>query len=246
MSSGNFPNLSGLIASQWPTGIEGGSLFAGNGSNIVVGANPPYSVTDYFAFYPNFGGATSPATGTLTGNILSPVEEGQINGFQVGQPVSGPGIPSGTTVQAVDFTDIPNVLTLSQAGTVGGSVALTVWNPDNYVIPAPVLAAYINLASASLMWARWRDTWLFGMALYINHFSTLWLRASGDACSSPGRIAAAGLARGITISKSVGPVSQGMQVVAGLDDWGSWNQTEAGLQFATFAKVMGMGPMLVW
>jgi hypothetical protein len=73
------------------------------------------------------------------------------------------------------------------------------------------------------------------------------LRSDGDASYSTAReIAQSGLAQGITTSASAGPVSESIQPVAGLETWGHWNQTEYGVQFIGFAKIIGAGPLLLW
>jgi len=61
-----------------------------------------------------------------------------------------------------------------------------------------------------------------------------------------GQAAAAGLARGITVSKGTGLVSEGIQPISGLENWGAWNETEYGIRFATTAKIVGSGCMLLW
>ena len=115
-------------------------------------------------------------------------------------------------------------------------------------LPDVVVNAYISLASASLVQARWGEaTWPIAMGLFVAHYVTLYLRSDGDAVySSPGRVATAGLAHGITVSKSAGGVSAGIQPATGLEAWAAWTQTEYGVQFASMAKLVGAGPMLVW
>lgn len=243
MGSGNWPNLNGLIASQWPNGRGGFDIFLGAGaSNIVIGTNAPYGPADYFALYSHFGGVTTPITGNLTGAVMTGIT--QTAGLSAGWPVSGPGIMPNTSLLSVDS---PTQITLSQSATVGGSeITLAVFNPANYVLPAPVLAAYISLATACLVQARWQDTWIVAMGWFINHFCILWMRSNGDPCTLPGRIAAAGLTRGITASKAVAGVSQSIEVVNGLEGWAAWTSTESGVQLSTFMKVFGAGASLLF
>lgn len=73
-------------------------------SNIVVGTNPPYTVADFLAVYPQFGGTSSTLTGALTqgSNILVGA---QLSGFGTGGfgqggfgvPVPPPGGEPGQT-----------------------------------------------------------------------------------------------------------------------------------------------------
>jgi Protein of unknown function (DUF4054) len=60
------------------------------------------------------------------------------------------------------------------------------------------------------------------------------------------QIAAQGLAGGIQTSKSVGDVSVSYQVLTALEDWGAWNLTKYGQLLATQARVIGMGPMVIY
>jgi hypothetical protein len=60
------------------------------------------------------------------------------------------------------------------------------------------------------------------------------------------QIAAQGLAGGIQVSKSVGDVSVSYQALEALADWGALALTKYGQQLATWAKVVGSGPMVIW
>jgi hypothetical protein len=60
------------------------------------------------------------------------------------------------------------------------------------------------------------------------------------------QIAAQGLAFGLQTSKSVGDVSVGYTTLEALADWGSWNLTVYGQELITLARVVGMGPALIW
>lgn len=115
------------------------------------------------------------------------------------------------------------------------------------IVPPPVIDAYIALASAHLVQARWQDTWKLAMALFIAHFLTLYLQSEGSATgnSTKAQIAQQGIARGIAVAKSVDGVSVSYQKIEGLEDWAAWQLTTYGQLFATFAKGMGSIPMLV-
>jgi hypothetical protein len=238
------PDYNLLALGFWGSGNEIAAGLAG-GSNIAIGSNPPWSATDFLSFYPKFGGLPTapPLTlqGTLAAGSPAVTEVGSIAGLVPGQLVAGPGLPTGCTVVSVDSD---TQITLSQSATSDGQSTLTVYVVP--LVPLAVLNAYIALASASLVQARWRATWPIAMGLFVAHFATLWLRSDGDSYSTPGQAATAGLKQGITVSAAAGGVSQGTQPVTGLDTWAAWNQTQYGVQFASFAKVAGAGPMLVW
>lgn len=63
---------------------------------------------------------------------------------------------------------------------------------------------------------------------------------------SGAEIAAQGLAGGIQVSKGVGDVSVGYQALDTLSSWGAWGLTTYGQQLATMAKIVGIGPALIY
>ena len=154
-----------------------------NASGIIVGNNPAYAVSDFFAIYPQFG--------------------------------------------SFDITQTPPVYT--------------------GLIPQPVVVVFINLASACLQQGRYQDSWSFCMALFIAHYCTLYLQTIQN--SSPGDAAtvySTGLAKGIAVAKSVGPVSVSYQPLQGFEDWGAWNLTVFGLQLIQLARVIAPGILWVY
>ncbi len=238
-SSSPFPNFDLFLNEVWGSGDSVSVPFPGAYSNIITGTNPAYTVTDFYSFYPQFGGAPLPLLGTLTpGSTLVPCSA--TGNAASGQFVSGTGIPSGDYIVSV----VPNTsITLNAAATGTGEQSLTAYTSP--APPAVIVAAYIAAATASLVQARWLDLWTIGMGLYVAHFCTLYLRASGNPQAPPGVAALAGLKQGIIVSSSAGGVSQSLQPSQGLEAWGAWAQTQWGVQLATFAKVVGMGPMYV-
>ena len=236
-----FPNFNLMIWEAWGQGFELPDYLCGGFSNLTFGTNPPYTSTDFLAMYPNFGGFSSlTLTGTLA--VDSPIVTGaSTTGLQVGAAVSGTGIPALTTILSVDS---PSQFTLTQNATATGAQTITV--SGNPFVPLAVINAYIALASASLQQARWLDTWKIGMGLFVAHFVTLWLRAAGNAATSAGQVAAAGLKTGIGVSASAGGQSQSLQPVTGIEQWAAWQTTGFGTLFATHAEVIGAGPAFIW
>jgi hypothetical protein len=239
------PNWSQFLGTVW--GFDDDIIASGfsAASNIVVGSNPPYSSSDFALIYPKFFGVAQAVTGNTTAGSAVITSLTSTAGFAPGQVVTGQGIPlasqqkpgGGAVIVTVDSN---TQITLSVPATANGTgVALNVFSQP--VIPMVVINCFITLATASLVQPRWLDTWYLAMAMYVAHFCTLWLRSENVPASVPGAIAAAGLARGITVSKGAGPVSQGIQPVAGLEDWAGFTQTEYGVQLITFAKCIGAG-----
>lgn len=242
-TSGTILDLStvyGVVAGQLVTGpgiVEG---------SVVVTITPgPISIT---------------AT-TVNGNanIIVSSSEDLIDGA----PVSGVGIQVGSVILEIVGTTV----TLSLPATANGvEVALQVGaNPSMVIsiptlkagtfnlqvytkpmVPAAVLKAYINLASASIQQKRWCEMWYVAMGLYISHYCILFLRSYAQGPGSTARqVASAGLAIGVQTSKSAGDVSVGMQALQGLEDFGAYQLTIPGQTFATFAKAIGSGGMLL-
>jgi len=128
----------------------------------------------------------------------------------------------------------------------------TAFGPDadeNYVIPVAILQVYIDLANASVQEARYHESWQLCMGLFVAHFATLWLQSTAAAGSPAAKVVALGEAKGLRTSKSVGDISVSIDysaIAQDLNGWAAWNLTTFGQQFATIAKLMGKGGMMVW
>jgi hypothetical protein len=115
-------------------------------------------------------------------------------------------------------------------------------------VPDVFLTMYLNLAHATVKYSRWDDMWLMAMGLFVAHFCTLYLQSAASATSTAAQIVAAGEARGLTTSKSVGDVSKSTDyntIAQGLNSWAMWLSTTFGQQYATFAKLVCKGGMYV-
>jgi hypothetical protein len=244
------PNLSALLEQWW-----GGSyanyavpniILAA--SNLVTGDNPAYGPNEFFATYPQYGGAPiDNLVGQLTlGNAVIAVNA-TVSSLEIGQYISDQlvGIPASTTINAISGQNV----TLSNAAvqTVVDDRLLVYPTP---AIPYPVLLMYINLAQSCVQYNRWLEWWPMGMGLFIAHYVTLYLYSQGAPGSPPGQAALAGMgmARGILTSKSAGDVSAGYSPImtTGWENWGAWSLTLYGQQFMTMARMVGFGWMYVW
>ncbi len=251
MSAGsqNVPDFNAWLTSEWGYPYFEGCLgsFAA-ASNVIVGTNPPYSITDFFAFFPKYGGKNLSLSGIFTSGV-SLVTGVDTTSLAVGQYVGSAGnlaFPAGTTITAINVSNAQTgQLTLSQPAMLTGQAAFTAYvGPP--LVPVPVINAYIALASASLVFNRWLDTWMLAIALFTAHFVDLYLRSQGNCSSSCAQAATAGLKSGITIGVSAGGVSQTLKPVPGIDEWGQWAQTAAGVQLIQFARAMGAGSVLLY
>ena len=116
------------------------------------------------------------------------------------------------------------------------------------IIPDEQLQHFIDLAQAVVKEARWMSLWREGMRLYIAHFVTLFLETPPEGATRQ-QILNGGKLQGNKTSKSVGQVSvgydNGSQATSDLEGWAAWKLTTYGVQFATYARLIGMGGMYV-
>lgn len=237
------PNFSAILEQiwGWPIDYAGQLPFLSKANNVVLGSNPAYTLQDLYQIYPKFGGATIAPTGDTTTGSADVANVTPTTGLAVGNLVAGNGIPNGAYITAISGATI----TLSAVATASATgIVLTVWNAPP--IPFVVQNAFLKLAVACLVQARWPDSWSLGIALFVAHFLTLWARTDSVNPSDASAIAGQGLTFGILVSKAVGSVSASYQPVGGLEDWAAWNVTVYGQQLATMARIIGSGPMLLW
>lgn len=179
-------------------------------------------------------------------------------GLLVGQPIAGGSIPAGCTIAAFTVNTITIAggvastsatgielsitqvnVTLSNAATATQTSSASIYQSP--LLPLAVLQLYINLASASIMYSRWKGTWPLAMALYVAHFATLWLQSDGNPQTTPGQAVASALQTGVLVSESADGVSAGFQALSALDSWAAWGLTTYGAQLVTFARAVGAG-----
>lgn len=210
----------------FPYGTTTVESISGNNITVMDDALVSTAVRAVFA---------NPATAFLIANVPSTA------GVGIGMLVTGPGLWGSATV--VSFT--ANSITLStpvQATQTGASFK---FYPAPWV-PVVVAQIFINMALASLMIGRYKEQWPVAMAFYIAHYLTLFMRSESGPQGSAMQIVQAGLQIGMLTSKSVGDVSAGLSLLAGfLQNWGAWNLTLYGVQFATIAAAVGSGPIYI-
>ena len=216
--------------------------YTGLASGLVFGSNPPYTLSEFLDMYPKFFGVPSAIAATLDGSTATITALNSTQNLKRGQLVTGTGIPDGTVFVSVN--PAAKTAVLSNATTAAGTaVQLTVYAAP----PMPLVAIqlYINLAQASIMQARWLDTWTLAMALYVAHFCTLYMRSESGPNQNATQIAVSGLEKGIAISKSAGGVSTSAQLLQGMDEWGAFAETTYGNQLIGFANALGSAAIWV-
>jgi hypothetical protein len=162
-----------------------------------------------------------------------------IAGMALGQLIVGTNLAPGTLIVSATGT----TATLSRPVIASGSSSFQFY-PAPFM-PIVAIQLYLNLAQASLMQARWLDSWTLGMALFIAHYCTLYLRTESGPNLTAQQIATSGLQKGITVSKAVGDVSTSAQLIDAFEGWGSFAETEYGGLLITMAQGIAMGPIWV-
>ena len=106
----------------------------------------------------------------------------------------------------MSITAVGPSITISQNATAtNDEMQLTVWNAP--LVPFMLIAAYIALASASLVQARWQDSWPLGLAWFIAHYVTLFAETDSAALATAWQTVrfmmggAAAIARGVDFVK---------------------------------------------
>lgn len=115
------------------------------------------------------------------------------------------------------------------------------------VISDETLQSYIDMALAVVREARWHSLWRLGMGLFIAHFVTLFLDMPASGASAD-EITGSAKSGGLISSESTGGVSVGYDHSSASSDltgWGAWKLTSYGVQFATLARMVGKGGMLI-
>lgn len=244
-----FPDISGFYDMLYGTaGVDFQTLtcmFYGGASNIQPNGNPPYTVTDFIQIYPKFIGPPTPLTslGLTAGSpIVTNLTTAQIQGLSVGQLVVNlNSVPYDTLITAVGS----NTITLSNPPTQNDTV-LTVY--ETPFMPIIVIKTYVMLALASVMSTRYFQSWPMMMALFVAHYSTLYMRTEeGVPNITAQQVAVSGLTKGIIVSRSAGDVSARSDIsnMASYDEWGAWGETQYGELFITVARATNMGPVWV-
>lgn len=115
-------------------------------------------------------------------------------------------------------------------------------------VPVPVLQAYVQMGSESVLESRWHSKWRVALGLYIAHFLTLWAQTASAVPMTPEQLSAKGESKGPVMSKGVDGVSISYGQTAGGSDLagaGSFKDTLFGQQFLTLAKYSGFGGMYI-
>jgi hypothetical protein len=241
-----WPDINGFLAMLYGAGgVDLSALTVwqfGNAAGLVCQGNPPYTATDFLGWFPKFFGPATAinAVGLLVegeNTFIAPVE---VTGLAAGQLlVNVASLPKDTVIVSVD--DANNVV-MSNAATADGT-AVTVYEAP--FVPLVALLQFVLMAAASVMQQNYGTSWPFAMALFIAHFSTMYMRSESGKNTTAAQVVASGLERGLLVGKSAGDVSASIQFLQGFEEWGVFQETTYGQQFATIGKIVHAGPVWV-
>lgn len=138
---------------------------------------------------------------------------------------------------AMFYADFPQ---FKKEGTEGGFVPDTMMN------------LFIQMANSTISEARWFEAWRFACGLFVAHYVTMYLRQSkGNTSGSTSAIAAAdsGTIVGIVSSASLGDANVSYDTSAATQatqNWGQFNLTTYGQQYASLARLFVIGGAYVF
>ena len=176
MGSGLVPCFNAWLGTAWGAGGEfwssGCAGFFGSASNLVFGQNPPYFLDDFLSVCPKFFGASTVLTGASTTLGSNQITVLSATGLLVGQFLICSDFPPGTVITAISG---PTVTVTNNALATDAVATLQVYEAP--VVPVTVIQLYINLATASLVQARWQEQWYLAMGWFIAHYCTLYAKS---------------------------------------------------------------------
>lgn len=120
--------------------------------------------------------------------------------------------------------------------------------PQFATVPPSYLQMILEQANAAISENRWHTKWRHAVGLYVAHYCTLYLKTKPPEGASDAAVARKADGAGNVSSKSVGGVSVSYGAAEGASDltgYGTWKETEYGLQLATMARMVGKGMMVI-
>jgi len=177
------PDITALFNNMWSAGSEWSSAGCPpwvRATNLVFGTNPPYYLDNFLAFSPKFFGPVAAFANSSTTVGSSVVTVPSVTGLMMSQFIQCPCLPPGSLITGVTGATSITVNTVATATLTG--VTLTAYASP--VVPTAVIQIYVNLASASLVQARWQDSWPLGMAWFIAHYCTMFAETDSAALAT--------------------------------------------------------------
>lgn len=120
-------------------------------------------------------------------------------------------------------------------------------NTGENFVPSAMMNSFLKMANDVVSPDRWGETWRLAIGLFVAHYATLYLKTiqnNPDGSTNIAAASAAGQNYGIVTSASLGDASVSYDTSAATNlttNWGQWNLTAFGQQYASLARMMCMG-----
>ena len=142
-----------------------------------------------------------------------------------------PGTPVTYTL-SMFYADFPQFV---KKGTEGGFV------------PDAIMNVFLSMANSTISEERWGETWRLACGLFVAHYVTMYLKQSKgntEGSTSAQQAADSGALVGIVSSASLGDASVSYDTSAATQatqNWGQFNLTTYGQQYASLARLFVLG-----
>ena len=114
-------------------------------------------------------------------------------------------------------------------------------------IPASIMPVFLSMVNDIVSPERWGSLWQLAAGLFLAHYATLYLKTiqnNPNGSSNLSEVTAAGQLFGIVNSATLGDASISYDTNAATSltqDWGQWNLTAYGQQYASLAIMVSKG-----
>lgn len=120
-------------------------------------------------------------------------------------------------------------------------------NTGECFVPTGMLNTFLSMCNNVVSPDRWGESWRFAAGLFVAHYATLYLKTiqmNPEGSTNMAAASASGQMFGVVNSASLGDASVSYDTSAATNlttNWGQWNLTAYGQQYASLAKMMCMG-----
>jgi hypothetical protein len=120
-------------------------------------------------------------------------------------------------------------------------------NTETGFVPDSIMNVFIKMANSTVSPDRWGEAWRLGAGLFVAHYVTMYLRqnkGNTDGSATASQAADSGALLGIVSSASLGDASVSYDTSSATQatqNWGQWNLTTYGQQYASLARVFVIG-----
>lgn len=114
-------------------------------------------------------------------------------------------------------------------------------------VPPSMMKVFLTMVNSTVSEARWCETWRLAAGLFVAHYVTMYLRQTGGntgGSATAKKAANTGALLGIVSSASLGDASVSYDtsaVTQATQQWGQFNLTTYGQQYASLARLCCLG-----